>query len=155
MNNTLALVLPLILLCLQSPAPTLQDADKAVISEFISSQASREKGEEYEDARKVIAGDLNHDGAPDIAVLYTIEGQNGTNNYVQYLAVFARIKGRLTHLTHTVVGGKTYRSVELETIRNNVIIIKTLNYGANDAACCPSKAGSARYALVKDKLKQM
>ena len=155
MNNALAFALPLILLCLQSPASTLQDVDNVVINKFISSQASRERGAEYEDARKVVAGDLNHDGTPDVAVLYTIEGQDGTNNHVQYLAVFARVKGRLIHVAHTVVGSKTYRSVELETIRNNAIIIKTLNYGAYDAACCPSKAGSARYTLVKGKLKQM
>lgn len=155
MNNVLTLALPLILLCLQSPAPTPQDADNAVIGGFISSQATRERGEEYEDARKIIAGDLNQDGTPDLAVLYTIEGQGGSNNYVQYLAVFARVKGRLLHVAHTAVGGKTHRSVELEAIRKNVIIIKTLNYGADDAACCPSKAGAARYALANGKLKQL
>ena len=155
MSSILTLALSMILLCLQSPASTLRDADKVVIDEFISSQATRERGEEYEDARKVVAGDLNHDGAPDAAVLYTIEGQDGSNNYVQYLAVFARVKGRLVHLTHTEVGGKSNRSVELEAISKNVILVKTLSYAAGDAACCPSKKGAARYALIKDRLKQI
>lgn len=155
MNNTLTFALPLILLCLSSPASSAQDIDNDPINKFISNQATRERGQEYEDARKVIAGDLNHDSTPDLAVLYTIEGQNGTNNYVQYLAVFLRVKGRLLQVTHTAVGGKSYRAVELQSIRNNVIVFKTLNYGANDAACCPSKERVARYVLVNRKLKQL
>lgn len=155
MNNALSLVLPLFLLSLYSPTSASQDVDTSLINNFISNQASREKGEEYEDARKVIAGDLNSDGAPDLAVLYTIEGQNGTNNYVQYLAAFVRVKGRLAPVTHTAIGGKGYRAVELQAIRGGVIFFKTLSYGAKDADCCPSKEGTARYALVNRKLKQL
>src|ERR1700741_3342368 len=138
MKNALMYTLPLILLCVSSSSFS-EDRDTDVINRFISKQEAQENGNEYKDARKVVAGDLNHDGTSDLAVLYTIEGQKGTNNYVQYLAVFIRVKGRLVYVTHTAVGGKLYRDVELQSIKDNVIFLKTLNYTANDAACCPSK----------------
>ena len=129
--------------------------DTAIIDQFISKQAKQENGEEYEDARKMLPGDLNRDGVPDVAVLYTIEGQNGSNNYVQYLAVFVRTKGKLVPAAHTVVGGKLNRDVDLQSIKNNVIHFKTLSYRANDPASTPSRKGTARFMLIKRKLKEL
>ena len=155
MKNVPAFVLCAILFCTSSFVSGAQAPDTAVIDTFISEQATRESGDEHTDARKVVAGDLNGDGLSDLAVLYTIEGQNGSNNYVQYLAVFVRAKGGLAPVTHTVVGGKSNRSVELKSIRNNVIFFKTLNYGPRDASCCPSKKGTTRFTLVKRRLKEL
>jgi hypothetical protein len=56
-------------------APAFENEDTKFIETYISNQARREMGEEYREARKLAAGDLNHDGTPDIAALYTIEGQ--------------------------------------------------------------------------------
>ncbi len=138
-----------------SNAALAQDSDDAVITKFIAKQASRENGGEYEPARKTIAGDLNKDRTPDLAVLYTIEGQNGTNNYIQYLAVFARVKGRLVAVTKATVGGKMIRAVDLISIRKGQILLDTLNYAPLDATCCPSIKGKTRYVLVNRKLKQL
>ncbi len=155
MKNGLTSALLLILFCVSSSASLSQNRDTALINNFISEQATREGGDEYEDARKVIVGDLNNDNTPDLAVLYTLEGQNQSNNYVQYLAVFVRVKGKLVAVTHNAVGGKSHRAVELESISNGVILLKTLTYAAQDAACCPSKKGTARYVLVKRRLKEL
>ena len=155
MKQVLRFVLPVIVLCTPSFAAPSQNADTAVVDKFIAKQATWEDGEEYEAARKVMAGDLNQDGVSDLAVLYTIEGQNGTNNYVQYLAVFIRAKGGLVPVAHTVVGGKLNRDAELQSIKNNVIRFKTLSYRANDPASTPSKKGTARFVLVKRRLKEL
>ena len=155
MKNVLRVVLPIIVLCAPSFAAAPQNADTAVIEKFIEKQATQEDGEEYEDARRVIAGDLNRDGVSDVAVLFTIEGQNGTNNYVQYLAVFVRTNGALVPTAHTVVGGKLNRDVELQSIKNNVIFCKTLSHQANDPASTPSRKGTARFVLVKRRLKEL
>jgi hypothetical protein len=130
----------------------LGSADTAVVNKFISGQEAKEGGEEYGGARKIVAGDLNHDGVPDLAVLYTIEGAGGGNNYTQYLAVFVRVQGSLVPAAHTVVGGKGYRAAHLEGIGDNVIYLTTLRYGPHDAMCCPSKKGSARFVLADGKL---
>jgi hypothetical protein len=129
-----------------------QGPDKAVIDKFISGQATELGGEENGKARKAIAGDINNDGVSDLAVLYTIEGVDGGNNYTQYLAVFVRLQGVLVPIAHTEVGGKGNRSVGLESIRNNVIVLTTLSYGPDDPMCCPSKKGTARFVLANGKL---
>ena len=106
-------------------------------------------------ARKVVAGDLNHDGVSDLAVLYTIEGAGGGNNYTQYLAVvrFDVRRDNLLRTTHTVVGGKGNRAAPtgIES-GDNVIFLTTLGYGPHDAMCCPSIKGSARFVLADGKL---
>lgn len=154
MKPGLRFVLPVILFS-PSFAFNSQIQDTPVVESFITKQAAQEKGEEYGEARKMLTGDLNRDGIPDVAVLYTIEGQNGTNDYVQYLAVFVRTKGKLVPVAHTVVGGKMNRDVELESIRNNVIRFKTLSYRANDPASTPSRKGTARFVLAKRRLKEL
>lgn len=99
-------------------------------------------------------GDLNRDGVSDLAVLYTIEGSAGGLNWAQFLAVFIRAKGELVPVTDTEVGAKGIRSVELQSIRNNVIFFKTLNYGPKDPACCPSEKGTTRFVLANRRLKE-
>jgi len=149
------LLILVIVLFTPSPAFPTQNQDLTVVDQFISKQAKQEDGEEYADARKMLAGDLNRDGVADLAVLYTIEGQNGTNNYLQYLAVFIGTKGKLVPAAHTVVGGKLNRNVELQSIHNNVIHCKTLSYRANDPASTPSRKGTARFVLVRRRLKEL
>src|SRR5262249_53664273 len=94
MKNTLCVAIILVLSWAVSTAHAIQDQDTAAIDAFIARQARQARGEEYKEARKVATGDLNHDGVADTAVLYTIEGQGGSNNYMQYLAVFIFEKGR-------------------------------------------------------------
>jgi hypothetical protein len=155
MNKLLMFVLLALLICLPSIGLAQGNRDTAVIEKFITQQATDERGEEYEDARKVVSGDLNHDGVSDLAVVYTIEGQDGTNNYIQYLAVFVRTKSGLVPIGHTYVGGKSNRDVDLQFIRKNVILLKTLSHRADDPASTPSKKGTARFVLVKRKLKEL
>lgn len=155
MKKAFMLVLPFLLACIPLSASPSQNQDSSVVDNFIAKQATREHGEEYGDARKVLTGDLNRDGVPDLAVLYTIEGQNGTNDYVQYLAVFTRTKGKLVPVAHTVVGGKGNRNVELHSIKNNMIRVQTLSYRANDPASTPSRRGTALFVLLKRRLKEL
>jgi hypothetical protein len=129
-----------------------QTDDKAVIDKYIARQAERERGEEPDGIRKPIEGDLNHDGAADVAVLYTIEGQGGSNNYIQYLAVFVRKKTGLVFAARTPVGGKNRRSVGLTSIKDNVMYFDTTGYTDRDPSCCPSIKGTTTFTLVRNKL---
>jgi hypothetical protein len=152
MRKIARLVLPVLVLCSFSLNAGAQSGDTAVIDRFIERQAAKEDGSEPDGIRKVITGDLNRDGIADTAVLYTIEGQNGTNNYVQYLAVFLSRNGRLVYAAHTPVGGKNRRSIELTSIKNNVMLFDTTGYAKRDPACCPTIKGRTSYALVGNKL---
>ena len=145
-----------LLLLLWAPFAALafDDPDTKVIDTFIAGQARRERGEEYKEARKVATGDLNHDGIPDLAVLYTIEGQRGSNLSVQYLTVFIRSNGKLVVAARAEVGGKGGRFVELKAIEGNTIHFETLDYGPKDPACCPSEKGETNYVLAGNALKE-
>jgi hypothetical protein len=150
--NTKTIILAVAALTFAASVGTAQNGDKAAIDKFISAQATRDHGEEYPDARKVVTGDLDKDGVPETVVLYTIEGQNGSNNHVQYLAVFTRANRQLVHLTHTSVGSKSYRDAELDSISNGLINLTTLGFAKNDPACCPTLKGKAWYKLALGRL---
>lgn len=132
-----------------------QSGDAAVIDKFIASQESGENGSEARDYRMVLRGDLNHDGVPDAAVMYTLEGGNGTNNYVRHLAVFVRVNGKLVPTAHAVVGGKNYRAIVMKAIKDNLILCETTGYAAKDPSCCPTIKGTTRYALDGEQLKEL
>jgi hypothetical protein len=136
------------------PAFPADEQDAAVIDSFIARQARRERGEEYREARRVVTGDLNRDGTPETVVLYTVEGQNGTNLHIQYMAVFVRRSAKLVPLTHADVGGKTSRGVENIAVEDNSIRLETLEYRPEDASCCPSEKGTTRYVLEGGRLKE-
>lgn len=152
MMRITAFVFAALLISLSASFASAQGADKAAIDKFIAGEATLAHGEEYPDARKVLTGDLNGDGVAETVVLYTIEGQNGSNNHTQYLAAFTRANGRLVHLTHTSVGSKSYRDVELDSISNGLINLTTMGFAKNDPSCCPTLKGKAGYKLALGKL---
>ena len=145
-------ILVLLILSLASLTVIAQSNDKAAIDKFIAAQAKRERGAEPDDVRETIEGDLNHDGTADVAVLYTIEGQGGSNNYVQYLAVFVRKKTGLVFAARTPAGGKNRRSIDLTSIKDNVMYFDTTGYADSDGSCCPSIKGKTSFTLAGRKL---
>ena len=145
-------ILTAFIIALSASFASAQNGDKAAIDKVISAQATREHGDEYPDARKVVNGDLDKDGVAETVVLYTIEGQNGSNNHVQYLAVFTRANRQLVHLTHTSIGSKSYRDVELDSVTNGLINLTTNSFAKNDPACCPTVKGKAWYKLALGRL---
>jgi hypothetical protein len=130
-------------------------SDTAVIDKFLESKGGEGNGVLAEGIRTIIKGDLNRDGVPDAAVLYTLEGAGGGNNYTQYLAVFLRVDGRLVPVANKAVGGKLYRSIAIKAIKDNVILCDTLDYAKHDAACCPTIKGKTQYVLEDKKLKEV
>jgi hypothetical protein len=131
-----------------------QNPSTAVIDKYIAQQAAKYKASEYAEARKLMSGDLNHDGIPDTAVLYTIEGQNGSNNYIQYLAVFLQTKKAMAFAARATVGGKNRREIELVSITDGLINLNTVDYGPKDPSCCPTIKGTTKYALSRGVLKE-
>lgn len=134
--------------CHVSIASPTQGSDDAAIDAYIARQAQRERGEEYREARKVVVGDLTHDGLPETVVLYTIEGQGGTNLSTQYLAVFSHKNGKLVPVTYAAMRNERIGGVELTSVKDDAVVLSTLSYGPKDAACCPSIPSTKRYVLT-------
>ena len=129
--------------------------DQAVINTFIGRQKKREAAAEYKEARSIMRGDLDGDVNEDTVVLYTLEGHRGTNQYVQYLAVFIKRGGRLLYVTHQAVGGKNRRAIDSLLIRDGKINLQTQEYLPNDPSCCPSKKGRMSFILRRGRLRRV
>jgi hypothetical protein len=132
-----------------------QAADSHLVEGYIAKHAKAERAEEYAEARKVIRGDVNHDGKPDIIVLYTLEGFRGGNNYLQYLAVFLGNGKTFLYSGRVAVGGKLNRDVSLVSVTNEAINVDTMEYRSKGPACCPSRKGKARFVFSGGKLKEI
>lgn len=152
MKTSVALLTLVLIAGASSLNALAQSDDKAVIDKYIAGQAAKERGEEPDGVRKVVEGDLNRDGIADIAVLYTIEGQDGSNNYVQYVAVFLRKSGKLMFAARSAAGGKNRRAIEITAIKNNAVLLDTTAYGPRDPSCCPTLKGKTKYVLAGAKL---
>jgi hypothetical protein len=152
MKNFTTLALSILILSVTSFTAPAQSNDKGVVDKYIASQAKRERGEEPDGIRKTIEGDLNHDGVADVAVLYTIEGQGGSNDYIQYLAVFVRRKTGLVYVARTSVGGKNRRAIEITSIKDNAMFFDTTAYGPRDPSCCPTIKGHTKFVLAGKQL---
>jgi hypothetical protein len=150
-----SLLVALGMVCAAPLALAQTQRDESIIKSFIAQQAKRERATEYEEARSIVRGDLNADSAEDAVVLYTLEGQGGSNQYVQYLAVFINRKGKLVYATHQAVGGKNRKSIESVSIKDGKINLQTLEYLPTDASCCPSKKGQMRFILSGGRLKKI
>jgi hypothetical protein len=132
-----------------------QTDETAVIDRFIAQQAKKADAEEYQEARKVLRGDVNGDKKTDLVVLYSLEGFGGGNNYIQYLAIFLGNGKTFRYATNEPVGGKLRRDIDLKSITGSTINLNTKEYRKNDAACCPSKSGKTRYAFRNGKLREI
>lgn len=150
-----SLLVALEIICATPMTMAQSQSDKSVINGFITQQAKRARATEYEEARSIVKGDLNADSDEDAVVLYTIEGQGGSNQYLQYLAVFLNRQGKLVYVTHQVVGGKNQRSIDSVSIKGGKINLQTLEYLPTDASCCPSKKGQMRFILSGGRLKKV
>ncbi len=126
-----------------SDSRTIENA----IAQLATVHRSTTGGNEVPDARQIIMDDLDGDGNNDAALLYTIEGMEGGNNWDQFLAIFLRRDGELVFTTQVRVGGKGRRSVKLSRILEESIVLDTKSYGETDPSCCPSIEGETTYRL--------
>jgi hypothetical protein len=133
-------------------AASVPPGAQGVVNRFIKSQESRARGTEYSEGRKIVTGDLDNNGSPDMAVLYTLEGGHGGNDYNQYLAVFLSINGKYVYKAHSRIGGRFERNMDLKSIENGKVLFDTLEYLPKDPSCCPSKKGSTQFMLSEGKL---
>lgn len=132
----------------------VQASDDAVIESAIAITARSEAGDEYQDARKVAAGDLDGDGTSDAAALFTIEA-GSQNTSTQYLSAFLRQgDGALKFASATTVGG-TGNAINDVVVEEGAIRLKTLTLGPDDPDCCPSVERKVEYLLHNGKLKQV
>jgi hypothetical protein len=136
------------MLAQESAGPVTAD-ERAHIEQFVRQQLGSGRAPDgqavsaHMPAMKILAGASSDPSQELLAVQFTIE--TGVS-WRLHLAVFDRASRQL--LARREVGGKERRSVSLKAIREGRILFDTLEYQAQDASCCPSRAGSAELRLV-------
>ncbi|CTP83282.1 hypothetical protein A6R71_16665 [Xanthomonas translucens pv. arrhenatheri] len=135
-------------------APAVPDAE--VIESALAAEVAKSDGaSEYKDARKSVEADLTGDGKPEVVLLYTLEGQGGSNGAGSYLAAFQREEGGQLHLigTTSVAGlGVAAQGLRVEDGTAHVTLLVP---GPDDPDCCPSVEEDAMYVLHGNKWLQV
>lgn len=116
----------------------------------------REDADEYTEARKIVYGDVDGDGAKDAVVQYTLEGFGGGNLWSQNLAVFINKKGVYKMSADETVGGKFFRGFTLLKVVGNQIIgaTETCPRDTPQGLCKNPKRKQVKYVLLNSKLKE-
>lgn len=115
-----------------------------------------EDAEEYRQARKIVYGDVDGDGAKDAVVQYTLEGAGGGNSWGQQLVVFLNVKGVFKASGDETVGGKFFRSFNLQKVAGKQIIgaTETCPEDEPQGLCKNPAKKQVKYVLLNGKLKE-
>jgi hypothetical protein len=119
---------------------------------WIASHAQRVHGQAPRETRKSCEGDITGDGHTDVVVIYSIEGVGGGNDWTQYATVLTSAPQGYGATLPKEVGGKGVRTVEGCAIAGTTVELDVKTHGPQDASCCPSVAGKARFAFEKGAL---
>lgn len=134
----------------------VQSGLKKAIDVYISAQAKENEADEYPEARRVVEGDIDGDGDKDAAVLYSLEGMGGGgNNWAQTVTVFINTNGAYKAVTNIVVGGKLFRSFELESVSKGKIVgISETCTDTPQGLCDDPKKETVNLVFANNKLKE-
>lgn len=128
-----------------APAATaLLDAE--AIEAAIADMARQDGGSEDVTVREMAEGDLNGDGAPDVAVLYTLEGWGGAHGSIRHLAALVREGGelKLAHTTSVSEYGSSRADIHLS---EGAVRFKVLVSDPEDPDAGPTGEEEVTYVL--------
>jgi hypothetical protein len=146
-------ILPLLALCAVLLPALPAAAARHAVDQWITAFAHRIKGHETRALRQTVVGDIDGDGRPDVAVLFTIAGVRLPDDELQFVAVFHRGAGhRLTYVAHRLVGGRGIREANRVVVLDRQVVLEILAYRAGDGLCCPSRPERLRYRLRRHEL---
>jgi len=116
----------------------------------------REDVSENQELRKIIFGDVDGDRVKDAVVQYTLEGFGGGNSWGQGVAVFINKHGTYKLVADKTVGGKFFRTFDLEKVSRRKIIgaIETCPDGGPQGLCEKPAKSRVKLYLAKGKLKE-
>ncbi len=122
---------------------------------FVASQRTFDGRRPYfvEDTAKFVVGHIEQ--RPVAALLFTLEGVRGTDDWQQYTAVFWSSAGHYLYCCVQRVGVKGTRLLDDIGIVDDRVRVSGKAYAATDAPCCPSLPLQVRFALVRHRLTEI
>ena len=140
-----------LILCASTEIKAQANLPKAIAAHI---KKVREDAVEYQEARKIVYGDVDGDGTKDAVVQYTLEGFGGGNSWGQSLAVFLNKKSVYKLAADETVGGKFFRSFDVLRVEDKYIIGKTETCPEDEpqGLCRNPAKKQVKYVFVKGKL---
>ena len=129
----------------------------------IERHAETIRGSEYSNCRDIQQVDLDNNGEQDFIVFYDIEGSYydyteppGSSGIVHssWLTIFYSEGGAYRQIPPLEAGGRGIRSIVAFKVVKNSIEASTLEYGATDPRCCPSKKGKTSFVVSGGQIKE-
>ena len=114
------------------------------INKFVNGVEKKE--EKPVEINKLVYGDLNGDKVPDAVIQYNVQIGFPGNDFISYIAVFLKIKGRYVFTAKMENGAKLAIVLVPVSVKNKIILFN--KYGENGF----KKIGTARYRLGGKKL---
>lgn len=121
-----------------------READAAV-KKFL---ASKKTADESAESAGSAVGDLDGDGKPELALVWTTMGPTYWHNT---LTVFARSAGAYKPLASFDLNGEA----QLSSIKGGVIVVNQTIYAKRDPVCCPTVKKLMRYRLTDKKISEV
>jgi hypothetical protein len=130
--------------------PTCKTSDPRV-EQFIATTAKDGGGEENCQFRLYqTLSDVDGDRREDFLVVFSVDGEGGGNSTTQYLAVFPTSTTWKPSIVE--VGRRGNRQVRSLYVESGVIVLDALDYGPDDAMCCPSVRAEGRLRYAKGRI---
>jgi hypothetical protein len=127
-----------------APAFAQNDADAAV-KRFLASKKTAEEGAESAGSA---TGDLDGDGKPELALVWTTMGPTYWRNT---LTVFSKVAGAYRPLASFDLNG----DAKLSSVKGGVISVDQTLYAKRDPICCPTVKKMMRYRLTGKKISEV
>lgn len=129
--------------------PTCRTASPE-LEALIAREARSSRMNEYCQFRRYDAlDDVDGDGRPDFLVLFTLEGPDGGNDHVTYLAAF--LSSAAAPLV-VEAGRRGERDPVAIGAGRGEIRLETLEYLPRDPMCCPSGRGTRVYRVANGRI---
>lgn len=97
------------------------------------------------------AGDLNGDGVDEVLALME-ENSGGTGHFL-HIAPYSLIDGQMTQVGHALVGDRV--RIRSAAIEGGQIVMRTVQAGPEDGACCPTQKNRRVWALQDGRLNEV
>ncbi|WP_100611362.1 hypothetical protein [Confluentibacter lentus] len=114
---------------------------------------ANQEGKSYLDQlNNLVFLDIDNDGDEEVVFEYSVIAFPGTSTWgLNFL--FGKIKNnKIIPIINESIGGKDWRKISFKNIdEKGLFWFETLSYSENDAMCCPSVKGIAKYEIINGK----
>jgi hypothetical protein len=144
-SSVLLAALVSLALCARAAPALAQNETDAAVKRFL---ASKKTADESAESAGSAVGDLDGDGKPELALVWTTMGPTYWHNT---LTVFTKSTGAYKPLASFDLNGMA----QLSSVKGGIISVDQTLYAKRDPICCPTVKRMMKYHLVGKKISEV